>query len=177
MIPATESASYAKSRRIYDKLDAVETEMYAAAEAYRDLYLAELGEIVLTTDARKGMSVGEYEIHVTCFARILHNGKILLTTQDYQSWDEKDHKHNDMYHNIAKHGATLIGQTVRSVEMTAVNDLFITLTNDVKIEILSSNGSLQLSDKNEQWFFYKPKDKTYPYLSVTNNGIETELEE
>ena len=116
---------------------------------------------------------GEYEIHVRCFARILHDGKILLTTQDYQSWDEKNYKHNDMYLNIAKHGATLIGQTVRSVEMTAVNDLFITLTNDVKIEILSSNGSLQLSDKNEQWFFYKPKDKTYPYLSVTNNGIET----
>ena len=120
---------------------------------------------------------GEYEVHVTCFARILHDGKILLTTQDYQSWDEKDHKHNDMYLNIAKHGATLIGQTVRSVEVSKVNDLFITLTNDVKIEILSSNGSLQLSDKNEQWFFYKPKDKTYPYLSVTNNGIETELEE
>ena len=53
---------------------------------------------------------GEYEIHVSCFARILHNGKILLTTQDYQSWDENDHKHNDMYLNIAKHGATLIGQ-------------------------------------------------------------------
>ena len=114
---------------------------------------------------------------MSCFARILHNGKILLTTQDYQSWDEKDHKHNDLYLNIAKHGATLIGQTVRSVEVSKVNDLFITLTNDVKIEILSSNVSLQLSDKNEQWFFYKPKDKTYPYLSVTNNGIETELEE
>ena len=120
---------------------------------------------------------GEYEIHVSCFARILHNGKVLLTTRDYQIWDEKDHKYNDMYLNIAKHGATLIGQTVRSVEMTAVNDLFITLTNDVKIEILSSNGSLQLSDKNEQCLFYKPKDKTYQYLCVTNNGIETGLEE
>ena len=32
---------------------------------------------------------GEYEIHVSCFARIIHNGKILLTTQDYQSWEKK----------------------------------------------------------------------------------------
>lgn len=32
---------------------------------------------------------GEYEIHVSCFARILHSRKILLTTQDYQSWDKK----------------------------------------------------------------------------------------
>ena len=120
---------------------------------------------------------GEYEIHVSCFARIIHSGKILLTTQDYQSWDEKDHKHNDMYLNIAKHGETLIGQTVRSVEVSKVNDLFIVLDNDVQIEIYSSDGSHQLSEESEQWFFYKPKDKAYPYLSVTNNGVETESNE
>ncbi len=120
---------------------------------------------------------GEYEIHVSCFARILHNGKILLTSQDYQSWDEKVHKHNDMYLNIAKHGATLIGHTVRSVEVSKVNDLFIDLDNDVQIEIYSSKGSHQLSEESEQWFFYKPKDKAYPYLSVTNNGAEIESQE
>ena len=120
---------------------------------------------------------GEYEIHVSCFARILHNGKILLTTQDYQSWDEKDHKHNDMYLNIAKYGEILIGQTVRSVDVSKVNDLFIVLGNDVRIEIYSSEGSHQLSEESEQWFFYKPKDKTYPYWSVTNNGVETESNE
>ena len=120
---------------------------------------------------------GEYEIHVSCFARILHNEKILLTTRDYQSWDEKDHKNNDMYLNIAKHGETLIGQTVRSVEVSKVNDLFIVLDNDVQIEIYSSEASHQLSEESEQWFFYKPKDKTYPYWSVTNNGVETENNE
>ena len=120
---------------------------------------------------------GEYEIHVSCFARIIHNGKILLTTRDYQSWDEKDHKHNDMYLNIAKHGETLIGQTVRSVEVSKVNDLFIVLDNDVQIEIFSSEGSHRLSEESEQWFFYMPKDKTYPYLSVTNNGVTTESNE
>ena len=117
---------------------------------------------------------GEYEIHVSCFARILHSGIILLTTQDYQSWDKKDHKHNDMYLNIAKHGETLIGQTVRSVEVSKVNDLIIVLGNDVRIEIYSSEGSHQLSKESEQWFFYKPTDKAYPYFSVTNNCVETE---
>ncbi len=120
---------------------------------------------------------GDYEIHVSCFARIIHNGKILLTTQDYQSWDEKDHKHNDMYLNIAKYGETLIGQTVRSVEASKTNDLFIVLGNDVRIEIYSSEGSHQLSEESEQWFFYKPRDKAYPYLSVNNNGTEIEGEE
>ena len=117
---------------------------------------------------------GEYEIHVSCFARILHDGKILLTTQDYRSWDEIDYKHNDMYLNIAKYGATLIGQTVRSVEVSKVNDLFIVLDNDAQIEIFVSEGIHRLSEESEQWFFYKPKDKAYPYLSVTNNGVETE---
>ena len=120
---------------------------------------------------------GEYEIHVSCFARIIHNGKILLTTRDYQSWDEKDHKHNDMYLNIAKHGETLIGQKVRSVEVSPINDLFIVLDNDTRIEIYNSEASHQLSEESEQWFFYKPKDKTYPYWSVTNNSVETESNE
>ena len=118
---------------------------------------------------------GEYEIHVSCFARILHNGKILLTTQDYQSWDEKDHKHNDMYLNIAKYGETLIGQKVRSVEVSLINDLFIVLDNDTRIEIYNSEASHHLSEESEQWFFYKPKDKAYPYFSVTNNGVEIEI--
>ena len=120
---------------------------------------------------------GEYEIHVSCFARIIHNGKILLTTQDYQSWDKKDHKNNDMYLNIAKHGATLIGQTVRSVEISKVNDLFIVLDNDVQIEIYSSDGYHRLSEESEQWFLYKPKDNAHPYFCVTNNDVETENNE
>jgi len=119
---------------------------------------------------------GEYEIHASCFARILHNNKILLTTQDYQSWDGEDHKHNDMYLNIAKYGASLIGQKVRSVDVSSTNDLLIALNNDVRIEIFNSNGNLQLSEESEQWFFYKPKDKTYPFLSVSNKGAEQEQE-
>ena len=120
---------------------------------------------------------GEYEIHVSCFARILHNGKILLTTMDYQSWDEKDHKHNDMYLNIAKHGATLIGQTVRSVEVSKVNDLFLVLDNGARIEIFSSEGSHRLSEESEQWFFYKPKDSSYPNMAVYSSGVEKWISE
>ena len=120
---------------------------------------------------------GEYEIHVSCFARILHDGKILFTTQDYQSWDGNDYKHNDMYLNIAKYGETLIGQKVRSVEVSPINDLFIVLDNDTRIEIYSSDGRHRLSEESEQWFFYKPKDKAYPYFRVTNHGTETENNE
>ena len=102
---------------------------------------------------------GEYEIHVSCFARIIHSGKILLTTQDYQSWDQKDHKHNDMYLNIAKYGETLIGQKVRSVEVSPINDLFIVLDNDTRIEIYNSEASHQLSEESEQWFFLSQRTR------------------
>lgn len=123
------------------------------------------------------LTFGEYEIHASCFARILHNSQILLSTQDYQSWDEKDYRHNDMYRNLAKHGGSVINQTVRSVDVSPVNDLFIVLENGVRIEIYNSNGELHLTDNNEQWFFYKPKDDTYPYLSVRNTGIAPEQKE
>lgn len=120
---------------------------------------------------------GEYEIHASCFTRIVHNRNILLTTQDYQSWDEKDYKYNDMYLNIAKYGSALIGQCVRSVKVSPVNDLFVVLDNGARIEIFNSEADHRLSDEREQWFFYKPKDKTFPYLSVTNKGIKQEIEE
>lgn len=115
---------------------------------------------------------GEYEIHVSCFARILLDDQILLTTEDYRSWDEKDYKHNDMYLNIAKHGASLIGHRVRAVEISTVNDLHIILDNDARIEIFNSNGNLHFSEGGEQYFFYKPKDKSYPFLSITNRNVE-----
>lgn len=136
-----------------------------------------VGQVMTDLGAHYGILIlrfGEYEIHASCFARIIHDGNILLTTQDYQSWDETDHKHNDMHLNIARHGATLIGQTVRSVEVSSVNDLFLVLGNGARIEIFSSSGNHQLSEEREQWFFYKPQDKAYPYLSVTNHGAETE---
>lgn len=109
---------------------------------------------------------GEYEIHADCFTRIVRDGKILLTSLDYQSWDGTDYTHNDMYSNIAAHGGDLIGQTVQSVEISPVHDLLITLSKDARIEILCSAGSRRFSDEAEQWFFYKPKDPEYPFLSV-----------
>ena len=105
---------------------------------------------------------GEYEIHVSCFARILHNGKILLTTQDYQSWDEKDHKQNDMYLNIAKYGETLIGQKVRSVEVSPINDLFIVLDNDTRIEIYFCEEHFPIQDI---FVFHQPSFCSQEFLS------------
>ena len=40
--------------------------------------------------------------------------------------------------------------------------------------IFSSQGTHRISEGSEQWFFYKPKDETYPFLCVTNVGVEQE---
>lgn len=45
---------------------------------------------------------GEYEIHACCFARIIKGQDIIVTTQDYENWNEVEYRHNDMYYNIAK---------------------------------------------------------------------------
>ena len=119
---------------------------------------------------------GAYELHVSCFARIQHQLKNLLSTHDYQSWDKQDHTHNDMYLNIANHGPLLIGQAVRFADISPSYDLVIILDNDVRIEIFNSNGDLRFSDDCEQWFFYKPTDTSYPYLRASNCGITQEFQ-
>ena len=157
----------------------------------RNIYMATANDIIFPVYELVGQSLtdigvhheililrfGEYEIHVTCFARILHNNEILLSTQDYHSWDGKECRRNDMYRNIAIHGASLIGQTVRSIDVSPVNDLFVVMGNGARIELYNSNGNLCLTEYAEQWFFYKPKDSTYPYLSISNMGIEREQKE
>ena len=124
------------------------------------------------------LTFGEYEIHASCFARVTCDQKVLFTTQDYQSWDEKESKHNDLYINIADHGGSLIDRTVQSVEVSSVNDLIIVLDNGARIEIFNSNGGqLHFTEWSEQWFFFKPKNESYPYLSVSNGGVEREVKE
>lgn len=118
----------------------------------------------------------EHEIHASCFTRVIHNDQILFTTQDYQSWDEKEQKHNDMYVNIGKNAYSLVDHMVERVELSPVNDLVIVLDNQVRIEIFNSNGfRLRFTEQQEQWFLYKPDDQTYPYLSVNNDVARREI--
>lgn len=114
----------------------------------------------------------EYELHANCFTRIIHKQDILVTTDDYQSWDEKESKHNDMWYNVATYGEVIVGGTVQTVEISPVNDLTIILDNDIRIELFNSNGYHHYNEEREQWFFYKPKDEAYPFISVSSKTIE-----
>ena len=41
------------------------------------------------------LTFGEYALHTQCLTRIIHENDILVTTLDYQNWDEIDDKNND----------------------------------------------------------------------------------
>ena len=117
---------------------------------------------------------GDYELHASCFTRVLRNHDILFTTMDYQSWDEEEYTHNDMYLNIADWGEKIIGQKVCSIDISPIYDLVIVLDNDTQIEIFNSEGKRRMTEEGEQWFFYKPEDESYPFLSVYSKHIHRE---
>lgn len=115
---------------------------------------------------------GEYVLHANCFTRVICNQKILLTTMDYQSWDEENYTHNDMYLNIADWGEKIIGQQVKNITISPVYDFVVTLNNDVRIEIYNSDGNHRMCEEPMQWCFFKPEDKSYGMLCVWSNRVE-----
>ena len=51
------------------------------------------------------------------------------------------------------------------------------LKNDAQIEVFCSQGSHSFSEEEEQWFFYKPKDSSYPNMAVYPSGAEKWISE
>jgi len=117
----------------------------------------------------------EFDLHISGFARIISGSEILSTTLDYHSWDEQDHKHNDMYRNVSRYGERIIGGKVRSVELSPVKDLMIDMDNGIRIEVYNSNGGLFFSGEREQWYLFKPEDEEFPAVWVCSEQSESIL--
>lgn len=56
-----------------------------------------------------------YSLHSTCLTRIIQENDILVTTADYQNWDEKVDAHNDEWFFVDKYKDKIIGGMVTSV--------------------------------------------------------------
>lgn len=97
---------------------------------------------------------GEYAIHAQCLTRILKDDDILLTTADYQSWDGESNTNNDEYYNLDKYKSSIEGGTVVSAEVNKLFDLFITLDNNVIIQIIIQNGYSHYDEEKEQYRFF-----------------------
>jgi len=117
-------------------------------------------------------SFGEYRLHVQCMTRVLLYDEILFTTQDFQSWDGENQKNNDLWHFGEKFRERIIGGRVRTVDVSPLYDLKITLDNGVSMELFISNGFHHYDEESEQWVFFKHHDYSFPFISVYNKSVD-----
>ena len=115
---------------------------------------------------------GSLVLHVPGFGRIIKNDDILVTTFDYQTWDEAESTNNDEWYNMRRFNAEIVGGTVVSVKLSPINDLYITLDNGASIECFVSNSYPHYGDEREQWVLFQHKTAGGQYLTVYNKHAE-----
>ena len=112
-------------------------------------------------------------LHAMGFSRVISNGDILVTTMDYQSWDNLDSTHNDEWVNVDRYKEKIIGGSVLSASLNDVNDLRIVLDNNSIIECLIANSYPHYSEECEQWVLFEhTDDHSGRFLSAYNKQIE-----
>ncbi|MBE6925531.1 MAG: hypothetical protein E7461_01690 [Ruminococcaceae bacterium] len=113
-------------------------------------------------------------IHSQCFTRILYRDQILLTTLDYQNWDETDDKNNDEWYNLSLHKNLIINNRVSKAQLMDTNDLFIWLENNIQIQMLISNSSPHYVEDSEQWRIFQNDSEDFPHTVIYSNSIQDE---
>ena len=116
---------------------------------------------------------GDLVLHAMGFSRVINGNDILVTTHDYQSWDEKDSTHNDEWVNAAAFRDKIVGGLVLSVMINDVHDLKIMLDNGIVIECMVANSYPHYSDESEQWLLFEhTDDHSGKFLAAYNKKIE-----
>lgn len=96
-----------------------------------------------------------YSLHSQCLTRIIKNNDILVTTLDYQSWDEECNENNDEWFNLDKFKSEIEGGKVLDIKLSLLKDLIITLDNGITIEIFVQNSYAHYDDEHEQYRFFE----------------------
>lgn len=115
---------------------------------------------------------GNISLHVQCFARITQRNKILLTTLDYQNWDEITDINNDEWYHLSQYREIIVNNCVIKAELTAMNDIFIRLENDISIQIFISNGAPHYIDECEQWRIFEKDNEEDLHIVVYADKVE-----
>ena len=116
---------------------------------------------------------GNFVLHAMGFSRVINGNDILVTTHDYQSWDELDSTHNDEWVNAAAFREKIVGGLVLSVLINEVHDLKITLDNGIVVECMVANSYPHHSDEKEQWLLFEhTRDHSGKFLTAYNKTIE-----
>lgn len=118
---------------------------------------------------------GSYGLHAQNYARVVKNGKILLTTLDYQSWDRKNDEYNDEWRNLDQYRDEIVGGVVSDVRLNELNDLTVTLDNGVTIECFAANGETIYEEEPEFWRLMVGVDETrVTHIVATNVSLDVE---
>ena len=96
-------------------------------------------------------------LHIQCFYRIHKNNQVLVTSQDYHTFDydngDEDGTNNDLWKNIKKFSNKIEGNQVTQVLMNDLKDIRLFLSNDFQIDILISNSKSNFEEMIEQYRF------------------------
>ncbi len=115
---------------------------------------------------------GELVLHGMGCSRIIKNNDILVTTLDYQSWDQAESTHNDEWFNLKRFHDEILGGSVVSVRVSPWHDLCIRLDNGVMIECLVANAWPHYEEALEQWVLFRPVGKGRgTFLTVYNKDV------
>lgn len=97
---------------------------------------------------------GGLALHAFGLTRVIRDDSILLTTADYQSWDQADAAHNDEWFNVDRFRDQIVGGTVLSAEIDALHDLRIRMDNGITIECLIANSQPHYDEEQNQWILF-----------------------
>lgn len=111
-------------------------------------------------------------LHGMGLTRVFLNDDLLITTIDYNSWDESKSEHNDEWFNTNRYKNQVIGGKVTNISINKFNDLFVELDNGVRIECYIANAYPHYIDECEQWVLFEhTQDHSGRFLTAYNKRI------
>ena len=112
-------------------------------------------------------------LHAMGLSRVICEGDLLVTTFDYQSWDNRGSTHNDEWINADRIKDKISGGCVAAVKLNGIHDLTIELDNGFIIECLVANAYPHYSEESEQWVLFEhTDDRSGRFLTAYNKSIE-----
>ena len=116
---------------------------------------------------------GDLVLHGMGLSRVFLNDDLVITTIDYNSWDQKVSENNDEWYNTDKYKGQIIGGKVTNIEINKHNDLLIELDNGVRIECYIANAYPHYEEECEQWVLFEhTDDHSGRFLIASNKTIE-----
>ena len=111
-------------------------------------------------------------LHGLGLTRIFLKDDLIITTIDYNSWDQTDSKHNDEWFNTEKYKDQIIGGKVTNISISKSNDLFLELDNGVRIECFVANAYPHYDEEREQWLLFEhTEDHSGRFLTALNKRL------